>query len=90
MTDTNPTDIIIGETVPPVEGVHHNEDKTDPHLELKKLLKEQYPLCDPVMYDCCIQIHEELIKLHGENYTEQDYIAYVKSHSSPLCERDAP
>ena len=93
MTDAteNPTDIIIGEssplcerdevpTVPVVPDAFQNT-KDDPHLELKKLLKEQYPLCDPVMYDCCIQIHEELIKLHGENYTEEDYIAYVKSHS---------
>lgn len=94
----NPTDIVIGEssplcerdevpTVPAVPDAFQNT-KTDPNLELKKEIQRLYPEVDALQMDMCIQIHEELIKLHGENYTEQDYIAYVKSHSSPLCERD--
>lgn len=80
----NPTDIIIGEVVPPVANVHNNEDKIDPHLELKKLLKEQYALCDPVMFDCAIQIHEQLVKLYGDEYTEEQYIKYVKDKSQDI------
>ena len=87
-TEQNPTAIVIGETVPPVKGVHHNEDKTDPHLELKKLLKEQYPTLDAFQFDVAIQIHEQLVKLHGADYNEEQYVAYVKERSSPLCERD--
>ena len=81
MTEQNPDTIVIGETVPPVKHTHHNEDKTDPHLDLKKLLKEQYPTLDAVMFDCCIQIHEQLVKLHGADYNEEQYVAYVKEHS---------
>ena len=75
-----PTDIIIGETVPTVPDAFQNT-KEDPHLELKKEIQRLYPEVDALQMDMCIQIHEELIKLHGENYTEEDYIAYVKSHS---------
>lgn len=76
----NPTNITIGETVPTVPDAFQNT-KTDPHLELKKEIQRLYPEVDALQMDMCIQIHEELIKLHGENYTEQEYIAYVKSHS---------
>ena len=81
MTEQNPNTIVIGETVPPVEHTHHNEEKIDPHLDLKKLLKEQYPTLDAVMFDCAIQIHEELVKLYGDEYTEEQYIKYVEEHS---------
>ena len=86
-TEQNPTAIVIGETVPAVEGVKHNTTP-DPHLELKKLLKEQYPTLDAFQFDVAIQIHEQLVKLHGADYNEEQYVAYVKERSSPLCERD--
>lgn len=81
MTEQNPTTIVVGETVPAVEGVKHNTEK-DPHLELKKLLKQQYPTLDAFQFDMAIQIHEQLVKLYGDEYTEEQYIAYVKEHSS--------
>lgn len=79
-TETNPTDIVIGEPVPAVPDAFQNT-KTDPHLELKKEIQRLYPEVDALQMDMCIQIHEELIKLHGENYTEEQYIEYVKDHS---------
>lgn len=79
--------ITVGEVIPPVEGVKHN-DKEDPHLALKKLIKEQYPAMDAFMMDVVIRNHEQLVALHGEDYTEEQYVAYVEEHSSSVCERE--
>ena len=93
MTDAteNPTDIIIGEssplcerdevpTVPVVPDAFQNT-KTDPNLELKQKIQELYPSVDALSMDVAIMIHEKLVELHGDAYTERQYIEYVLEHS---------
>lgn len=77
------TEITIGEPVPTVEGAFQNTE-VDPHLELKKQLKELYPELDAFQFDCVINIHEALVKIHGNAYTEEQYLEYVKEHSKDI------
>ena len=76
----NPTEIVIGETVPVVPDAFQNT-KTDPNLELKQKIQELYPSVDALSMDVAIMIHEKLVELHGDAYTERQYKEYVKDHS---------
>lgn len=79
--ESNPTEIVIGETVPTVPDVFQNT-KEDPNLELKIKMQELYPSVDALSMDVAILIHEALVELHGADYTERQYIEYVVEKSS--------